>query len=505
VAALAPSIPIAVVGAGTMGAGIAQVAASAGHTVLIHDSRAEATARALQSVALALERASAKGRISRDDAAGIVGRLVRSDDLAMLSPAGLVIEAVSEDMAVKTAILVELERLVAADAILASNTSSLSITALGSALERPERLVGMHFFNPAPVMPLVEVISGLATDRAVAERTFDTAAAWGKSPVHVKSTPGFLANRVARPFYGEALRTLEEGAADIATIDAVMRESGGFPMGPFELIDLVGVDVNWAVTNAVHDAYFQDTRFKPFLIQGELVAAGRLGRKSGRGFYHHGTGAERPLPRSAPEAPAPVRVTLEGDLGPAQPLVQRIELAGIPVRRLPGEGALVIEGARLALTDGRSATERAAAAGVPGLVLFDLVLDYGAVGRLAVAAADQAPPTATAAAAGLFHALRVVPSPVDDIPGLIVMRTVAMLANFAADAVHNGIADAQGVDTAMRKGMNYRRGPLAWAEAIGLPLVVRVLDNLARAYGEERYRASPLLRRRAAAGARFHG
>jgi 3-hydroxybutyryl-CoA dehydrogenase len=370
-----------------------------------------------------------------------------------------------------------------ADAILATNTSSLSVTAIASALSRPARLVGMHFFNPVPVMALVEVVSGAATDPAVADAVFATAAAWGKTPVHARSTPGFIVNRVARPFYAEALRLLGEGAADVATLDAIMRESGGFRMGPFELMDLIGHDVNFAVTRSVYDAFFQDPRFTPSLIQQELVAAGYLGRKSGRGFYRYGEDAERPAPASLPPGPRPQRVI------------------GDPLVDLPAGKRVEIDGATaLALTDGRTATERMAAEGGLPLVLVDLAFDYGRADRLALAVADQAAPGDLARAAGLFQALGKEVSRVDDVPGMIVMRTVCMLANEAADAVNQGVCDAAAVDTAMRLAVNYPRGPLAWAQAIGLERVVTVLANLAAGYGEDRYRVSPLLRRRLFAG-----
>lgn len=499
--ALDAGLTVAVVGSGTMGAGIAQVAAAAGHPVLLHDARPEAPRRAVEGIAAALERRVAEGRMPATARDGIVARLRPCDDLADLAPAGLVIEAIVEGLAAKQSLFRELEAVVGSDAVLATNTSSLSVTAIGAALERPGQLVGMHFFNPAPAMALVEVVSGLATDPGVAETVFATAAAWGKSPVHARSTPGFIVNRVARSFYAEALRVLAEGGADAATLDAVMRESGGFRMGPFELTDLIGQDVNLAVTRSVYDAFFQDPRFTPSLVQQELVAAGRLGRKSGRGFYQYGLGAARPEPRTAPPGPRPERVTIRGDLGPLDRLVPLLERSGIALRREGGDsGHLEIDGVTIALTDGRTATERMAAEGGLPLVLVDLALDYAPATRVALAPADQTNPGDLARAAGLFQALGKAVSVLDDAPGLIVARTVCMLANEGADAVNQGVCAAEAVDTAMMKGVNYPRGPLAWADALGLPYVVGLLDNLARTYGEDRYRVSPLLRRRLFAG-----
>ena len=503
-AALPQGAVIGVVGAGTMGRGIAQGAAAAGHPVRLYDARDGAAAAARDAVAQDLARVVDKGRIDGAARAALLGRLRPSAALGELAQAALVIEAVVEDLGVKRRLFAELEALCGPDAILASNTSSLSITAIAAGLQRPGRVVGLHFFNPAPLMALVEVVSGLNTGRAVAEAAHATAAAWGKTPVHAASTPGFIVNRVARPFYAEAFRVLEEGAGSPATIDAVLRESGGFRMGPFELMDLIGHDVNAAVTRSVFDAFFQDPRFRPSLAQQELLAAGRLGRKSGRGFYDYGDGAQKPAPDTIAPGASPARLVVLGDPGALAPLVAQAESAGIEVERHVGRSMLCIDGALIAATDGRSATERAAAEGIENLVLVDLALDYGKATRLAFAAADQAGRQALPAAAGLARALGKAASPLADIPGMAVLRTVCMLANEAADAVYHGVADAAGVDLAMTKGVNYPLGPLAWAERIGLARVLSVLDALARIYGEDRYRASALLRRRVQGGTRFH-
>jgi 3-hydroxybutyryl-CoA dehydrogenase len=368
-----------------------------------------------------------------------------------------VIEAVVEDLAVKQALFADLEKVVTSGCVLATNTSSLSPTAIAAALSHPERLVGMHFFNPAPVMRLVEVVSGLATRPEVAAAVTELARGWGKQVVQAAATPGFIVNRVARPYYAEALRLAEEQAAEPATIDAVLTQAGGFRMGPFALMDLVGQDVNEAVTRSVWTAFGYDPRFAPSLLQRALVEAGWLGRKSGRGWYRYGDGAD--------------------DDGTVE---------------LPS-------GARLVRCDGRSATALAAARGVP-VVVVDRALDDATATGIAVAACDGCPAPALDEAVGLLQAAGLEVYVIDDAPGLVLTRTVAMLVNGAVDARHKGVASAADIDTAMRLGTNYPLGPLAWGQSWGPATVLAVLDALHAWYGEDRYRASALLRRIAAAG-----
>jgi 3-hydroxybutyryl-CoA dehydrogenase len=510
---------VAVIGSGAMGAGIAQVAASAGHQVRLFDTRPEAVAKAIAEIGKGFAKLVEKGRMAAPEADLARARLQPIDTLQDTKDAALVVEAVVENLEVKRALFAELEDIVGDDCILATNTSSISVTAIAARLRRPQRLVGMHFFNPVPLMALVEVVEGVATDQAVADTVYATAANWGKNPVHAKSTPGFIVNRVARPFYAEALRLLQEQGADPATIDAVLRDCGGFRMGPFELMDLIGHDVNFSVTQSVFNAYFGDPRFTPSILQQELVNAGFLGRKAGRGFYRYGEDAAKPQPQAEPahDAPSNVRVSRGSD-APApvfDALVDRLGARGIAVAQ-PGmqeranwteAPALQAGRATIFLTDGRSATQRAFDNGLPDTVLFDLLLDAAGSARIALARADQCSDAAWHGAVGLFQAAGFTVSRLDDVPGMAVMRTVAMLANEAADAVNQGVCSAQAVDIAMQKGVNYPRGPLAWLDAIGLRQAVAVLHNLAMVYGEDRYRVSPLLRRKLAAnpmGARFH-
>lgn len=495
------SQPIGVIGVGAMGAGIAQIAAVAGHQVLLCDADAPAIERARTAIALSLERFVTRGAMTEAARDATLARLTPVRDMAGLAPAHLVIEAVIEDLAVKQDLFARLEKIVGPSALIASNTSSLSVTAMSAAMREPARLIALHFFNPVPVMALVEVVPGLATEPATVATAVATCTAWGKVAVVARNLPGFIVNRVARPFYLEGLRVAAEGAADYATIDAVLREAGGFRMGPIELIDLVGVDVSLRGNKSFFATYFGEPRYQPSLLQQEVVDLGRYGRKSGHGFYDYAEGAPRAAPKTAPAGPPPPsRIRLSGDLGPAQALVALIEQAGIPVEReASNRGLMSFDGIALALTDGRLATERAAETGA-ATVLFDLALDYETAGRIALAAADTAPPMAAAQAASLFQALGKQVSILDDCPGLIVARTVCGLVNSGADALLHGVCTPEALDTAMRLGVNYPRGPLEWGDQVGLDYVLAVMDNMAATYGEPRYRASPLLRRRALSG-----
>jgi 3-hydroxybutyryl-CoA dehydrogenase len=290
---------IGVLGAGAMGAGIAQVAATAGHEVIVADAHAPSIEKARRGVERALARDVEKGRRTAQESREIVARMSfqeGADDLSGFGGCVMVIEAIVEDLATKQAVFRELEAAVGPDCVLATNTSSLSVAAIASACAAPGRVVGVHFFNPAPVLPLVEIVAALASHDAVVGRARQLVDSWGKTTVLAADTPGFIVNRVARPFYGEALRILEEGIADVPTIDWAMRELGGFRMGPFELMDLIGNDVNYAVTRSVFEAMGHDPRYRPSVTQRRMVESGRLGRKSGLGYYDYAGGA-------APAAP----------------------------------------------------------------------------------------------------------------------------------------------------------------------------------------------------------
>ncbi|WP_217163285.1 3-hydroxyacyl-CoA dehydrogenase [Streptomyces sp. AC512_CC834] len=500
--ALDLSSPVAVVGTGTMGQGIAQVALVAGHPVRLYDAAPGRAREAADAIGARLDRLVEKERLTGTERDAARARLRPAETLAGLADCALVAEAVVERLDVKQELFRALEDVVGDDCLLATNTSSLSVTAVGGALRDPGRFVGLHFFNPAPLLPLVEVVSGFATDVTSATRAYETARAWGKTPVACADTPGFIVNRIARPFYAEALAVHEDQGADAATIDAVLRESGGFKMGAFELTDLIGQDVNESVTHSVWQAFFQDVRFTPSLAQRRLVESGRLGRKSGQGWYDYRQGAERPEPHTADPVEPPAYVVAEGDLGPAAELLALIREAGIEVRAegedngtrlvLPGGGQLV-------LADGRTSVE------FRDVVYFDLALDYRRAARLALSASQFTSPRTVAQATGLFQALGKKVSVIGDVPGMIVARTVARLIDLAVEVVAKGVATAEDVDTAMRLGVNYPLGPLEWSRRLGGEWACAVLDNLHECAPSGRYAPSLALYRHAYAADKQEG
>lgn len=289
---------IGIIGSGAMGTGIAQVAAQAGHTVYIYDTRDAALEQSRHNLEATFKKLVAKGKFTEQLAKDVLHRIVFEDNLRDFEHCGLIIEAIIEKLEAKRSVFKTLEEIVDDSCILATNTSSLSIAAISGGMKRPGRLIGIHFFNPAPLMPLVEIIPGLQTEDAVVQLATELVKSWGKVTVLAKDTPGFIVNRVARPFYSEAIKLYEEGVADIATIDWAMKEIGGFRMGPFELMDLIGHDVNYVVTETVWSQFYFDPRFRPSITQKRLLEAGLLGRKSGRGFYDYSATAQNPQPNT---------------------------------------------------------------------------------------------------------------------------------------------------------------------------------------------------------------
>lgn len=487
--------PLLVVGAGVMGVGIAQVAAQAGHAVMLYDAREGAAGEAKTQLAKSLDALVAKGKLT---AQGVAQTLSRIDAIASLEaavPARLVVEAIVEKLDVKRGLFQQLEAIVAADCVLATNTSSISVTAIANGLQHPGRLVGMHFFNPVPLMRLVEVVSGLQTDPAVAAAIFELSRVWGKVPVHARSTPGFIVNRIARPYYAETLALLQEQAATPAVLDACLR-AAGFRMGPCALMDLIGHDTNFSVTSSVYEANFYDKRFAPSLMQRELVDGGLLGRKSGRGFYDYAEGAAEPASAAFAAIPLPVAQSLRvRGRGPvAEHLASALAQAGRAFQRDENSDwlGLEVDGAQLRLTDGRPAAQL----GVE-VAVFDLPMSGETGTALAWAPSSRASDGWCAAAAAWLQALGFSPQRIADAPGLVVARTLAMLINEAADAVQQGVCTPEGADAAMKLGVNYPAGPFEWLARWNTEAIIGLLDALDAHYRGERYRVSPWLRQRA--------
>ncbi|MDL5031363.1 3-hydroxyacyl-CoA dehydrogenase [Pelomonas sp. APW6] len=490
---------VGVVGAGVMGAGIAQVAAQAGHPVRLMDVRDGAAQAAHGQIAKALDGLVTKGRMEAAERDAVLARIRPASALSELADAALVVEVIVEKLEPKQALLRELDALLGPEALIASNTSSISITALANGLQRPERLVGMHFFNPVPLMKLVEVVSGAETQASVAEAIYELSRRWGKASVHAKSTPGFIVNRIARPYYAETLALLLEQAGTPAQLDRALR-SVGFRMGPCELMDLIGHDTNFLVTQSVFEANFGDKRYVPSLVQKALVDGGRLGRKVGKGFYDGVPAMPAPAERSGVAGGASFVLHGEGAL--VEALAQALEAAGVAFQRGSGAGwaGLALDGLQLRLSSGRCAAELAQRDGVTELAVIDWPVNGPRTEALAMAFAPRCSEAGRTAAHQLFAALGWTPLVLRDAPGLVVARTLAMLVNEGADAVWQGVCDEAAADQAMKLGVNYPAGPFEWLALLGAARVVETLDALFEASRSERYRVSPLLKHRVWAG-----
>jgi 3-hydroxybutyryl-CoA dehydrogenase len=493
---------VGVVGAGTMGSGIAQVAIAAGESVKLFDPMAEASLRGRDMIKKNLDFLVGKKKLTSNESSDIFSKLEIVNSLSDLASCDLVIEAIVENESIKKDLFKNLESIVSPEVILATNTSSISITALSNELEHPERLVGMHFFNPAPRMKLIEVIKGLRTSDSHVDYISSLVMRWGKAPVVTKSTPGFIVNRVARPFYGEALRVLTEFGTDHSSLDDVIRDCGGFPLGPCQLMDLIGLDVNLSVTQSVYEATAFDPRYAPSLLQQELVRAGKLGRKSGEGFYTY------PIDIGSAEIADPIK---KNEL--KNHTIRFINSAGIQslIARLTEAGADLVESTQannmptIALTDGRTATQRAHDESISNLVLIDFCLNFETTQRIAMSHAEQCDPVAVDHIADTLTNAGCKVTIIQDVAGMIVARTVAMLVNEASDLVHQRITTPSEVDMAMTLGTGYPIGPLLWADQIGLKNISDILKHLYEHYGSPRYRISPLIQRKSITNQQFHG
>jgi len=508
----APKV-IGVVGAGTMGAGIAQLAALSGARTLLFDADAGAVERALERIPQHLDRGAERGRWSAEDAAAARDRLAGAGDLADLADCELIVEAAPESLDLKRELFGSLSE-IAPGAVLASNTSSIPITSIAPAAADPSRVVGMHFFNPPPLMKLVEVIAGLessddalATARAAGE-------AMGKRVIDAADVPGFLVNRCSRPYGLEAQKLLAERAADLETIDRICRLEGGFKMGPFELSDLVGVDVGFEIAKSFYELSFGEPRWRPNPIVAKLVAAGYHGRKSGRGWYSYEDGPHRP---DDPEPPEPGGgdgrlVVIAGDLPIAEDLRGLAASAGYAaVEPLGADGDVPwlaidcgadpedppLQGGPLAMLCADGSLHALDPSG--GAVGFHALppLESGSLVELTRSATTTS--VAAERAEEFFASLGRHVAWVEDAPGLVLGRIVCQLVNEACFAVTEGVGTPEDIDDGMKLGLNYPRGPFGWLEAVGPTHVLAVLDALRIELGEERYRAAPMLRRMAIA------
>lgn len=497
---------IGVVGAGTMGNGIAQVAAFYGLNTTLVDLNQEMLDRAMTAIAKSLDQLVKRGKIDDARKQAVLDRITVSTSVEDLGAADLVIEAIAERLDLKVNLFAQLEEFVSERCIFATNTSSISITAIAASLKYPSRLAGLHFFNPAPVMKLVEVISGLATENSIIDVLTDLASSWGKVAVRATSSPGFIVNRVARPFYGEGLRVLEEAQISPAVIDYVMRSAGGFRMGPLELTDLIGQDINYSVTESVFNAYFNDPKFTPSLSQKELVNAGWLGRKSGRGFYNYSSDeqAEPDFDHIRFGGHFQIQEVVESELMAG--LVERVRNSNISIPNLTQseEGLIRFSlGAELVVTNGQTTLERNQGLDQPVIVQMDYAFDYLNTEALSISVHPDLSEEAWIEVYAFFDFLGIRSRRVKDLPGLLVMRTVAMLVNEACDALHLGVSTAKDIDLAMRFGVNYPLGPFEWANRIGVKRVADCIERLNSFYPNGRYRLSPVLKVQAITGQPF--
>lgn len=488
---------VGVVGAGAMGIGIAEVAAAAGHKTLVFDTNLEAANSALAAMKNRLEGRVSRGKITQEAAEEIVKRVSVVSSLAELRDAGLIIEAIVEKLEIKQHVFSELENVVSRETLLTSNTSSISITKIAAALDHPERFAGLHFFNPAPVMKLVEVIAGLQTDPSIVDRLVGLAQRWNKVPARAKSVPGFIVNRVARPFYAEGFLALEQGSATPEKIDAALTRSAGFRMGPMTLTDLIGHDVNLAVAQSVYAAYDGATRFRPSLFQKELVDAGRLGRKTGHGVFTYN---DNQGPTVHLHIPSKDTCELKLEVHPAAlglPHAFKNDAANNAVDVIENDSLKNDQfkiGDVLCLpNDGRSAGARASRYGQPVLI-FDWSKDPGSSDLLVISRSGEVSQDKLSEITTLFERLGRKTIAFNDRPGLIVLRTIAMLVNAACDAARDQVASELDIDRAMQFGVNYPHGPFEWARIIGPEKLVTVLENISAETGDPIYQPSEYLR-----------
>ncbi|MGA4045601.1 3-hydroxyacyl-CoA dehydrogenase [Ralstonia nicotianae] len=489
---------IGIVGTGAMGRGIAQIAAQAGLRVRLFDASPQAVEAARAALADTLARLAAKGRLTADQADAALARLMPAAALAELADCDLVVEAIVEDLEVKRDLFRQLEAIVRPETILASNTSSLSITAIAAACRRPERVVGFHFFNPVPLMKVVEVIAGLRSAPAACDALAALAGRMGHAAVRCIDMPGFIVNHAGRGMNTEGLRVVQEGVAAFADVDAVMREQAGFRMGPFELMDLTGLDVSHPVMESIYRQFYDEPRYRPSRITAVRLAGGLLGRKTGEGFYRYADGQKPVPPEAAAPAARPKSVWVSRAHAAGHTAAQRLLLdLGVT----PEDGAWPSAEALIVVTPrGLDATAAAVAEGLDGRRTVALDTLFAATRRRTLMTTPATDPAHRDAAHGLFAADGVPVTVIRDSGGFVAQRIVACIVNIACDIAQQRIATPADIDLAVTLGLGYPQGPLALGDTLGAGAVLEVLQNLTTLYGDPRYRPSPWLLRRARLG-----
>lgn len=490
---------IGVVGAGAMGQGITQVLLQAGLTVQLFDARSGAADSAREQLHVRFARLQDKARMSPEAVVQALGKLQVVDSLQALGDCQLVIEAIVENLEAKQQLFRELEQVLDSSALLASNTSSLSITAIAAACRNPQRVAGLHFFNPVPRMRLVEVIAGLETAPEIAGQLQALVRHIGHRPVLAKDSPGFIVNHAGRAFGTEALRILSEGVASVAQIDALLRDGAGFAMGPFELMDLVGLDVSLPVMESVYRQFYQEPRYRPHPLLRQMQAAGHLGHKSGQGFYRYDGVHDTPQPSSvsAPRGmPPAVWMAADDELGHARllALLQRLEVEPQTGPRPSGDALCLL--APL----GDDATEAALRHGVDPARTVAIDTLFGLDHQRCLMLTPCTRPDMQQAAHDLFSADGGRVTLIHDSCGFVLQRTLASIVNLACDIAQQGIASVADIDTAVRLGLGYPQGPLAWGDQLGAERLLQILLRMHALTGEPRYRPSGWLRRRVRLG-----
>ncbi|OIQ91685.1 3-hydroxyadipyl-CoA dehydrogenase [mine drainage metagenome] len=500
---MSSEVRVAVIGAGAMGRGIAQVFAAADFGVTLCDSQPGVAAQAKDGVAKQLDRSVQKGSLQASAAAATLRRITVGDALTAISGVTLVVEAIIEDLEAKQKLFAQIEGLVSDDCIIASNTSSLSITSLAARCRRPERVAGFHFFNPVPVMRLIEVIDGLRTDCAVVDELERIGKKIGKEVVRVKDTPGFLVNQIGRGFTLEAMHLVAEGVSTCADVDRVMRDAAGFRMGPFELLDMVGLDVNHPATEAIYSQFYHEPRYRPSVLMDSRVRAGLLGRKTNAGFYVYKDG--KPLHEPEPVAPTassvpPVWVS-QDEPAEAAAVIAMLARVGVPVQATDKPSA---EALCLITPLGEDASRSAARQGLDPVRTVAIDTLFGLDKRRTLMTTCVTSAEWRNAAHAILASDAVPVTVIRDSPGFIAQRILAMIVNIGTALAQSRTALPADIDKAVKLALSYPQGPLAFGDSLGVTRIGKILRNLYSSYSDPRYRQNLWIARRAALGIGLH-